>query len=437
MAPLEALTDRLQRAWGTVGHLMGVKNSDALRAAHEAVQPEVVTFSLRLGQSRPHLPGAEGAAEGSAGALDATERRIVDALVRDAELAGVGLEGEARERFNAIQTELAELSTRVLQPRARRDQGVRADARARRTRSRACPRASARSRRSAARAGGRGRRDGRGGPVAHHARPARASCPSCSTPAAATCASGSTAPTSRARLERRARQHAARRAASCACAASRRGCSASRASPRSASRARWRRTSPAVERLLEELRARLVRRPRSATWTSCARSRAPQAHRRPTTLTHWDVAFWAERLREERYAYSDEELAPVLPAAARARRAVRAGRAALRRRASAPADGEAPVWHPDVRFFRVDDEDGAAARRLLPRSLQPARREARRRLDGRVRRPRRAGGGVRLPVAYLVCNQAPPVGRAGRRCMTLRRGARRSSTSSATACSTC
>src|SRR5262249_25478588 len=44
--------------------------------------------------------------------LDATQRRIVESLVRDAELSGVGLEGEPQARFNAIQTELAELSTR-------------------------------------------------------------------------------------------------------------------------------------------------------------------------------------------------------------------------------------------------------------------------------------------------------------------------------------
>ena len=58
------------------------------------------------------------------------------------------------------------------------------------------------------------------------------------------------------------------------------------------------------------------------------------------------------------------------------------------------ADGEAPVWHPDVRFFRVDDEAGPAARGVLPRSLLAAGREARRRVDGRVPRPQPA---VRRP----------------------------------------
>jgi oligopeptidase A len=53
VAPIEELTDRLGRVWGAVGHLMGVQNGDAIRAAYERMQPEVVTLSLRLGQSAP------------------------------------------------------------------------------------------------------------------------------------------------------------------------------------------------------------------------------------------------------------------------------------------------------------------------------------------------------------------------------------------------
>ena len=49
--PLEQLTDRLSVTWGIVGHLMGVKNSEELRQAHQTVQPDVVQFSMRLGQS--------------------------------------------------------------------------------------------------------------------------------------------------------------------------------------------------------------------------------------------------------------------------------------------------------------------------------------------------------------------------------------------------
>ena len=42
--PLERIYDRLTVSWGVVGHLMGVKNSEALRQAYQEVQPAVVEF---------------------------------------------------------------------------------------------------------------------------------------------------------------------------------------------------------------------------------------------------------------------------------------------------------------------------------------------------------------------------------------------------------
>src|SRR5262249_61835735 len=91
----------------------GAKNGGGLRGADETGQREVVAFSIRMGQSKPiyHALKAIRASEAWA-SLDAAQQRIVESLVRDAELSGVGLEGEAQARFNAIQTELAELSTR-------------------------------------------------------------------------------------------------------------------------------------------------------------------------------------------------------------------------------------------------------------------------------------------------------------------------------------
>ena len=107
--PIERIGDRLSRVWGTVGHLMGVRNSDDLRRAHDEVQGEVVAFSMRMGQSRPLYLAFKALRDGPGFAsLDAAQQRIVQALVRDAELSGVGLEGERQERFNRIQAELAE-----------------------------------------------------------------------------------------------------------------------------------------------------------------------------------------------------------------------------------------------------------------------------------------------------------------------------------------
>jgi len=111
--PLERIGDALTSVWGVVGHLMGVKNSDALRVAFEAVQTDVVAFGLRLAQSGAIHQGLRRLRDSDAWAgLDPSQQRIIASLLRDALRAGVGLEGAERERFSEVAQELAELSTR-------------------------------------------------------------------------------------------------------------------------------------------------------------------------------------------------------------------------------------------------------------------------------------------------------------------------------------
>jgi len=113
VVPLERLTERLSWSWGIVNHLMGVRNNPELRAAHETVQPQVVQFINKLGQSQPIYNAFKALRNSDIWAtLDSAQQRIVAASIRDAELSGVGLQAEERERFNAIQMELAELSTK-------------------------------------------------------------------------------------------------------------------------------------------------------------------------------------------------------------------------------------------------------------------------------------------------------------------------------------
>ena len=97
-----ALGERLGRAWGVVGHLMGVRNSDELRAAYEEVQPEIVAFGLRIAQSPALFAALEGLAGGEAfAAMDETQKRIIDSSLRDARLSGVALRGAEKENIAA------------------------------------------------------------------------------------------------------------------------------------------------------------------------------------------------------------------------------------------------------------------------------------------------------------------------------------------------
>ena len=110
--PLEELNIAFEYSWGVVSHLLGVKNSGALRKAHDEVLADVVQFGLRVQQSPAIYRGLLDIRNSSAWpALDESQQRIIEQKIRDAKHAGVGLSGEARERFNAIAKELSQLGT--------------------------------------------------------------------------------------------------------------------------------------------------------------------------------------------------------------------------------------------------------------------------------------------------------------------------------------
>lgn len=110
----EALIHRLDdaprelwRLWGQVSHMLSVMNSDAWRKVEEKFQPELVAFSLEISQSRAVYEAAERIASRES---DPVRKRILDVMCQNARLAGVALEGKEKERFNEIQSQLAQLA---------------------------------------------------------------------------------------------------------------------------------------------------------------------------------------------------------------------------------------------------------------------------------------------------------------------------------------
>ena len=352
------------------------------------------------------LPRAEGAARrpGLGARSTATQQRIVTrAGARRRALAVSASRARRRQRFNAIQTELAELSTRFSNHVLDATKAFALTLRdARRGRGPAAERARARG---AGRArGGRGERDAAERAVAHHARRAELRARSCSTPAPRP-ARAALPRVRHAREQRRARQHAADRADPAPAARGGRPARLSRATPSSASRARWRRASRRSSGCSRSC-ARRRARPRSATSTSCARWRARPARPRPTTCAPGTSRSGPSACASSATPTATRSCARTSrcracsTACSRWRERLFGVRDARRRRRGA---GVAPrrALLPHRRRRRRGD------RGLLPRPVQPARREARRRVDGRVRRTRAR---ARVPVAYLVCNQTPPVG---------------------------
>jgi oligopeptidase A len=104
--PLEVATERLARAWGTVSHLNAVADTPALREAFNAMLPEVTQFWTELGADARLYAQYKRLA---AADLGPTRRRIVEHALRDFRLGGAELDGAARERYAAIQERSAEL----------------------------------------------------------------------------------------------------------------------------------------------------------------------------------------------------------------------------------------------------------------------------------------------------------------------------------------
>jgi oligopeptidase A len=112
---LERLQSGIEYAWGVAGHLNGVKNSDALRAAYEANQPEIVKATSVIQQSQVIYTALQNIQEQLPKDTSSFEvsqkRRAVEIALRSMTLGGVGLEGAAVDRFNEIKQRLAALKT--------------------------------------------------------------------------------------------------------------------------------------------------------------------------------------------------------------------------------------------------------------------------------------------------------------------------------------
>ncbi|KAA0010471.1 oligopeptidase A [Billgrantia pellis] len=110
-APLEALNDRLSRAWSPVSHLNGTMNSPALREAYQACLAKLSDYSTWLGQHESLFHAWQALKEGPAWAgLDEAQRRSIDNTLRDFRLAGVDLPTDKKRRYGEIRAHLSELA---------------------------------------------------------------------------------------------------------------------------------------------------------------------------------------------------------------------------------------------------------------------------------------------------------------------------------------
>ena len=111
MQAQEALENRLEHVWSPVSHLHAVADSDALREAYAQALEKITEHSTELGQNRDLYAAVKSVADAADfGALPRPARTLVEHALRDFRLSGVALEEPARSRFREIANMLARLS---------------------------------------------------------------------------------------------------------------------------------------------------------------------------------------------------------------------------------------------------------------------------------------------------------------------------------------
>ncbi len=408
MEPLEEVDLLFEYGWSPVGHLLSVANSDALREAHDEAMPKVVEFGLQLRQSEVIYRKLLALREGSQWtAFSGAQQRIITRMIQSAEQSGISLKGKERDRFNEIEQELSQLGTQysnnLLDATKAffRDITDAADAEG----------FPASLRRIAASSWSRADENKDKSPATPDAGPWRITLDHpCFGPFMEHCrsrdlreslyrayivraGSGDTdnSPLITQILTLKKEQAALLGFESYA------DLSLSRKMAGDVA---------AVQQMFDRLLAAShhVAKKELEELTEFA-----QANGHEGPLAHWDIAFWAERQREQKYSFTDEQLRPYFSLDR-----VLSGLFDLCHRLFGitvkDAAGKAPVWNPDVRFYEIFNESGQhiAGFYLDPYSRPKDKRGGAWMGDCIARSV--GTHGTRLPVAHLVCNSTPPSG---------------------------
>jgi oligopeptidase A len=110
--PLEDLQHQISRTWSPVSHLNAVLNSEALRAGYNACLPLLSAYQTDLAQSEPLYRAYRTIAAEEGAALAPVQRQVIEHALRDFRLAGVGLPAQRKERFKTVMLELTQLQAK-------------------------------------------------------------------------------------------------------------------------------------------------------------------------------------------------------------------------------------------------------------------------------------------------------------------------------------
>ena len=109
---LEEVDDQLSKMWSPVSHMNSVVSSDELREAHDACLPLLSEYGTWVGQHEGLYKAYTSLKQSDEFAtLDEARQKVIDNAIRDFTLSGVALSGEKKKRYAEIQAKLSELSS--------------------------------------------------------------------------------------------------------------------------------------------------------------------------------------------------------------------------------------------------------------------------------------------------------------------------------------
>ncbi len=398
MLPLEDANERMSRAWGPVGHLNAVMNSPELREVYNANLPKITQYYAELGQNLALFNKVKALrASAEFDTLSVARKKIVENELRDFRLGGAELPDEVKARFLAIQEEHSALSSRysdnLLDATNAFERVVEDEAELA-----GLPDDAKQAAREAAEAAGKN------GwlfslkapsylPLMQYAdnRALREEMYRAYSTRAAEFGSLEldNTPLMAQLLKLRAEEAALlgfNNAAELSLAT---------------------KMANTPQQVLDFLRE-LARRARPFAEQDLAELREfARAELGLDDPQSWDIAYISEKLRERRYAFSEQEVKQYFP-----EDAVLAGMFSVtetlfgvKLRASV-----APVWHEDARFFDILDASGKLVGQFYLDLYARASKRGGAWMDDAVTRRRLASGAIQTPVAYLNCNFSAPVG---------------------------
>ncbi|MCG9760384.1 MULTISPECIES: oligopeptidase A [Pseudoalteromonas] len=111
--PLEEADDKLSRMWSPVSHMHSVVNSEALRKAYDECLPLISEYSTYVGQHQGLYEAYKAVKESvEFGNLTVAQQTSVDNALRDFQLSGIALEPANQKRYGEIVARLSELASK-------------------------------------------------------------------------------------------------------------------------------------------------------------------------------------------------------------------------------------------------------------------------------------------------------------------------------------